>query len=314
MLVTPLNGRPLLNASMGQKGPLRHDRGRQRPLTIKVSRRRRGAKEAATLGLIFMAALTAEQSRADVLDVANALRANGCEPAVRAPLQREKRLDRAAQALARGTSLRDAADRAGYRSTALASIHLGGYRRDEDLRAVLRSRYCPTLTKPELRDIGVAKRGNEVWLILGAELNVPDDPQAVARRVLELVNRARTQPRRCGSQAFAATGSLSLNDRLNAAALTHARDMARHSYLEHRGRDGSTPAQRVSATGYVWRHAGENIAAGPGSAEDAVQGWLDSPGHCANIMNAQFTQMGVAYAQSRDDYGIYWTQMFATPR
>lgn len=273
-----------------------------------------GAKEAATLGVMFMAVLAVEQSRADVLDVANALRANGCERAARAPLQREKRLDRAAQALARGASLRDAADRAGYRATALASIHLGGYRRDEELRAVLRGRYCPTLTKSELRDMGVAKRGNDVWLVLAAELKVPDDPQIAGRRVLELVNRARTQPRRCGSQAFAATGSLSLNDRLNAAALAHAQDMARHSYFEHRGRDDSTPAQRVSATGYVWRHVGENIAAGPGSAEEVVQGWLDSPGHCANVMSAQFTQMGVAYAQSRDDYGIYWTQVFAAPR
>ncbi|HCJ28080.1 MAG TPA: hypothetical protein DHV63_01935, partial [Pseudomonas sp.] len=60
---------------------------------------------------------------------------------------------------------------------------------------------------------------------------------------------------------------------------------------------------------------GENIAAGQGSAEQAVSSWLASPGHCQNIMNPGFTEMGAAYATNpRSAATIYWTQVFGTPR
>jgi len=67
--------------------------------------------------------------------------------------------------------------------------------------------------------------------------------------------------------------------------------------------------------GYRWQQIGENIAAGQGSAEQVVAGWLASPGHCANIMNPGFTEMGAAYATSEGGAaGSYWTQVFGTPR
>jgi uncharacterized protein YkwD len=133
--------------------------------------------------------------------------------------------------------------------------------------------------------------------------------------VLTLVNQARTQPRRCGSQAFGAAPSLSLNEVLTRAAATHAESMARYGYMEHRGRDGSSPADRASRVGYDWRSIGENIAMGQTTPEKVMQDWLHSPEHCANIMEPRFTEMGLAYAVNKgSEGGIYWAQAFGLPK
>ena len=59
---------------------------------------------------------------------------------------------------------------------------------------------------------------------------------------------------------------------------------------------------------------GENIAYGPKSAEEVVQGWLSSPGHCENIMDPRFAEMGIAYAPGRASRrGLYWVQVLADP-
>jgi uncharacterized protein YkwD len=100
------------------------------------------------------------------------------------------------------------------------------------------------------------------------------------------------------------------------AALAHSREMAKNNLLDHRGRDGSTPALRVERAGYgAHRIVGENIAAGAMTAAEVTEGWLDSPAHCENIMDGRFTQIGIAYAASPStDAGMYWTQDFAAPR
>lgn len=91
--------------------------------------------------------------------------------------------------------------------------------------------------------------------------------------------------------------------------------MARHNYFSHSGRDGSHVAERASRTGYPWRAIGENIAAGQMQADAAVQGWLNSPGHCANLMSPTYTEMGAAFAvNSRSSAGIYWVQVFGAAR
>ena len=102
---------------------------------------------------------------------------------------------------------------------------------------------------------------------------------------------------------------------LSRAALGHAKDMSAHKLFQHRGSDGSTPADRATRAGYDWMAIGENIAEGPADAETAVQGWLDSPGHCVNIMGAQFAEMGLAYFTDFEHKGdIYWAQLFGTPQ
>ena len=96
----------------------------------------------------------------------------------------------------------------------------------------------------------------------------------------------------------------------------HSEDMAHNNYFSHSGRDGSTLSQRVERAGYRYRANGENIAAeGQMNAKHAVAGWIKSPAHCANLMNPAYTDMGVAYAvNTSSEMGVYWTQVFGTPR
>jgi uncharacterized protein YkwD len=141
-----------------------------------------------------------------------------------------------------------------------------------------------------------------------------DSTAAVRARVVELVNTARSHGRKCGRERYRAAAALSVSRDLNDAAADHARDMARRKYFEHRGRDGSQPKDRVLRAGYKSRLTGENIALGPESAEEVVAGWLDSPGHCANIMDARFQDIGVGVATGRGRGQIYWVQNFGTPR
>jgi uncharacterized protein YkwD len=145
-----------------------------------------------------------------------------------------------------------------------------------------------------------------------AEARVSSD--AVRARVVELVNSARSKGRRCGTERFAATEPLSASRELDEAAASHARDMARRNYFDHRGNDGSQPRDRVLRAGYQSRLTGENIAFGPESAEEVVAGWLDSPGHCANIMDPRFRHMGVGLATGRGKGQVYWVQTFGAPR
>jgi uncharacterized protein YkwD len=137
---------------------------------------------------------------------------------------------------------------------------------------------------------------------------------AIRARVVELVNEARSHGRRCGAERFAAAPPLNPSRDLDAAAAVHARDMARRKFFEHRGSDGSEPRDRVRRAGYQSRLTGENIALGPESAEEVVTGWLDSPGHCANIMEPRFQDIGVGLAIGRKRGQIYWVQDFGAPR
>jgi uncharacterized protein YkwD len=148
-----------------------------------------------------------------------------------------------------------------------------------------------------------------------AEGKIPSQSGAAERaRVVQLVNEARSHGRRCGSERFAAAAPLHTSRQLSDAAAAHARDMLRNHYFEHRGSDGSQPSDRVQRAGYPHRLTGENIALGPESAEEVVAGWLASPGHCANIMEPRFRDIGVALASGKKRGQIYWVQEFGAPR
>ncbi len=130
--------------------------------------------------------------------------------------------------------------------------------------------------------------------------------------ILQQINTARAQARSCGSTAFAATTALAWSDPLFAAAAKHSADMARNNFFSHTSLDGRTPGQRITAEGYAWRSFGENIAAGQGSVDVAMAGWLASPGHCANLMATGFADVAVACVrQSGSTYGTYWTMDLA---
>jgi len=136
----------------------------------------------------------------------------------------------------------------------------------------------------------------------------PDAPSPVpseVARILELVNEARATGRTCGSAGWlGATDPLALEPRLSAAAQWYSDDMHVNGAWGHVGSDGSTLRVRVDRTGYPWRALGENIAKGHTTVESVMAGWLGSPGHCANIMRPQFTELGFGRA------GVSWTQVF----
>jgi uncharacterized protein YkwD len=181
----------------------------------------------------------------------------------------------------------------------------------------LKRHYCAALLSAEASEVG-ASREDLTWRIalvqplLGADL--PDWRQA-GRELLELVNAARAQTRRCGDRRFAAAPALKWNERLAQTALAHSSDMAQRNYFDHRSPEGSQAGERALRSGYRWRSIGENIAAGQGKARDAVAGWLVSPGHCANIMSPAFSDTGAAYAIGPgSEMTIYWTQVFGAPQ
>lgn len=255
-------------------------------------------------------------ANADVLDVVNELRNGGCQPRTKlVPLQNNTRLRAVVRQIAGGASAQQAAQSAEYPAVQLSTIHISGYRREAEVRQLLAGKYCKLLMNPDWRQMSSEWRGDKLWIVLAEPHAIPTDQAATAQQVLALVNDARSSARRCGGQRFAPTHALRLNMTLNRTALLHAEDMAKHGRMEHTGSDGSTPAQRATRQGYRWKTVGENVAAGAGTAEEVVAGWLESPGHCANIMSPQFTEMGLGFSVNmRDQQAVYWAQSFGTPR
>ena len=124
--------------------------------------------------------------------------------------------------------------------------------------------------------------------------------------VLKLVNDARRKGCGCGDKYYPPAPALVWNDQLEKAAVQHSNDMLNNKYFSHTDKKGNSAGSRIRQAGYRWRTYGENIAHGYGSEKAVVEGWLNSPGHCSNIMSSLFKEMGVAKA------GSYWTQTFAT--
>lgn len=135
------------------------------------------------------------------------------------------------------------------------------------------------------------------------------------QHMLDLINQARAEARSCGEEAYQAVPALTWDCQLRDAAIAHTEDMTTHNFFSHSGSDGLRAGDRISATGYNWRYYGENLAAGFIFAQDALNGLLDSPGHCKNIMNANVTEFGsnVMFVENLD-YQSYWTHVFAAPQ
>lgn len=125
----------------------------------------------------------------------------------------------------------------------------------------------------------------------------PSGGGSAAQQVLALTNSER---------ARAGCGPLSLNGQLNSAALAHSEDMRANNYFDHTGLNGSKPWDRAAAAGYGSSTIGENIAAGYRTADSVMNGWMNSPGHRANILNCSYNHLGVGLSSQ----GNYWTQLF----
>jgi uncharacterized protein YkwD len=298
------------------------------------------------LSLLAVALLASATTRGDALSAVQVLREGGCGGVLplAQPLLHNRSLDGLARDWAAGQSLTSAAGRRGYAPGTAAGVHVRGP--DSALLEHLRRADCRTVAEPQLREAGLYRSGEDHWLVLISYRGLPAAPSprsalpeysqpsarvrlqpstsrtadsavpaVQAARALELVNAARTRGTRCGVRSFAPAPSLRLSGTLDGVALGHAADMALHNYFEHADLSGRSPADRVRAVGYAEKVVGENIAYGPQSVEEAVQGWLDSPDHCENIMDPRFAEMGIAVAAGQTSrHRLYWVQLFAAPR
>ncbi|MFC8083215.1 CAP domain-containing protein [Streptomyces sp. NPDC057340] len=142
--------------------------------------------------------------------------------------------------------------------------------------------------------------GDTYWTALWA---VPLTPQGLARttaEVVDLTNRER---------AGAGLPALAVDARLTTAAQAHSADMVARDFYSHTDPDGGRPWDRAAAAGAAGRTVGENIACGQRSPAEVVEGWMNSPGHRANILKADFTRIGIGLAGG-GRAGTYWTQLF----
>lgn len=136
-----------------------------------------------------------------------------------------------------------------------------------------------------------------------------DTPKEVTKaKLLQLVNDARSKGCTCGTMDYPPAPPLTWNNLLEAAAQAHSEEMSATNQLTHKGNNGSGPGDRIEQVGYIWGAYGENIAEGYTSEEEVIRGWLESAGHCKNILDPSFTEMGVATS------GTYWTQVLGAPR
>lgn len=134
------------------------------------------------------------------------------------------------------------------------------------------------------------------------------EPPAEWSAMLGAVNALRAEGRTCGGETFGPAEPLAWNGQLGAAAQRHSEDMAEHGHFSHTGTDGSSVGDRASAAGYEWRRVGENIARYQQTVGEVVADWAESPGHCANLMDPNYTEFGAA------ELDRYWTQVFGHPR
>ncbi|WP_439878979.1 CAP domain-containing protein [Pseudomonas prosekii] len=209
--------------------------------------------------------------------------------------------------------LQQAMSQAKYPMVNVQAITLSGPRDAQSAMQAVQESFCQVVLNPQYIDVGVSREGREWRIVLARPLLSArlGDAAAEGQKLLELLNAARAQPRQCGGQAFAATTPLAWNAILGAAAEAHSRDMANNNYFDHKDRNGGTPGDRAELAGYSYQQIGENIAAGQDTIRKVVDGWVGSPGHCANLMNPQFKELGAAYAvDPKSDSGIYWTAMF----
>ncbi|MCC6226965.1 MAG: CAP domain-containing protein [Microthrixaceae bacterium] len=111
-------------------------------------------------------------------------------------------------------------------------------------------------------------------------------------------------------RASSGLGALTACGTLRSAAIAHSNDQAAHNNMTHSGSDGSTMVTRAERAGYSgWMALGENVAYGYGSVESVMAGWMSSPGHRANILNAGYTHVGLGRATATNGT-LYWTQDF----
>lgn len=132
----------------------------------------------------------------------------------------------------------------------------------------------------------------------------PTDEATAVQRILELVNLERTSR---------GLDALTINATLTREAGDYACELIEYDYFAHENPvTGSTLVTRTADAGYRYSLVGENLAAGQRTADEAMDGWMNSEGHRANILKPEYEEIGIAVREG-GDYGIYWVQEFGKP-
>lgn len=139
----------------------------------------------------------------------------------------------------------------------------------------------------------------------GKSCDTPDNTDALVARVLELVNKERTQR---------GLGALTLNPTLSKMAEDYACEMIEGNFFDHVNPvTNMGPGQRAVEHGYVFLAMGENLAGGQSTPEQVMAEWMASTaGHRENILAAQWREVGIA-VRTGGQFGVYWVQEFGNP-
>ena len=141
----------------------------------------------------------------------------------------------------------------------------------------------------------------------------PPSCEPDAQQALALANAWRQEARQCGARAFDAARPLRWNAALQSSAQRFASELAARGELSHQGLSSPTLRERVRDTGYVLRAVGENLAAGPLGLDEAFSLWASSEEHCANLMRADFEELGLACVAAAGRYERFWVLHLAAP-
>ncbi|KUO04984.1 CAP domain-containing protein [Streptomyces caeruleatus] len=169
--------------------------------------------------------------------------------------------------------------------------------RTEQPRRTLRD---PAFTHAAVAYVSGGRSGDTYWTALWARPLAPGDLPRTAAEVVGLTNRER---------ARSGLHPLSVDPALTTAAQAYSADMAARAFYSHTSPEGTQPWDRAAAAGSRMRTIGENIACGQRSPGEVVEGWMNSPGHRANILKRDFTHIGIGFAGG-GPAGTYWTQLF----
>jgi uncharacterized protein YkwD len=132
-------------------------------------------------------------------------------------------------------------------------------------------------------------------------------------QTLALVNALRSEGADCRTAGnFGPSQPLTMDPALRCAARVHSADMNTREFFEHTNPSGESAFERMELAGYAFSTAGENIGGGAIDAEAVMAQWMGSDGHCSNIMNPAFRDIGIGYHPG-GEHGHLWTQTFAAP-
>ncbi|AWP36869.1 MAG: CAP domain-containing protein [Weizmannia coagulans] len=131
----------------------------------------------------------------------------------------------------------------------------------------------------------------------GTQSQAANTLNAYEKQVVTLVNEERAKN---------GLGALKIDTVLSKMARVKSNDMATHQYFDHTSPTYGSPFDMMKQFGISYQYAGENIAMGQQTPQEVMNAWMNSEGHRANILNKNFTHIGVGYVEN----GHYWTQEF----